>query len=128
MLSVDTKDPRPIWRQLEEGVRYLVARGELTAGGVVPSVRELARSASVNPATVAKAYRRLVDSGVLEVRRGEGTFVSATPPVLGEARTRELLEAARVFAARAATLGADRREAEALVSQAFREFKERAHV
>jgi DNA-binding transcriptional regulator YhcF (GntR family) len=68
-LRIDPADPRPIWRQIEESVRHLVASGALVAGAPVPSVRDLARDLQVNPATVSKAYQRLTDAGV---RRGSG--------------------------------------------------------
>ena len=73
----------------------------------MPSVRELARQLTVNPATVSKAYRRLVDLGLLEVRRGEGTFVSLAPPTPPtEARQRELETAAAQYATTGHALGA----------------------
>ena len=81
-LHIDPRDARPIWRQIEEGVQHLVARGALPAGALVPSVRDLARELQVNPATVSKAYQRLTDAGVLAVRRGDGTYVSDAPPIL----------------------------------------------
>jgi GntR family transcriptional regulator len=105
MLSLNPRDPLPLWRQIEDGVRNLVAAGALASGAAVPSVRELARELTVNPATIAKAYQRLCDAGVLEVRRGEGTFVSAGSPVLPyDERLRRLAEAARGYAATARTL------------------------
>jgi GntR family transcriptional regulator len=81
-IEIDPASVAPIWRQIEEQVRRLVATGALPPGAPVPSVRELAKSLRVNPATVAKAYQRLVDGGVLAVRRGEGTFVADAPPVM----------------------------------------------
>src|SRR5215470_11489676 len=105
-LRIDPKDATPIWSQIEEGIRRLVASGALAAGGAVPSVRELARELRVNPATVAKAYQRLCDAGVLAVRRGEGTFVAAEPPALPRAeRTRELRDGAVRYASLGVTLG-----------------------
>ena len=106
MIAVDPRSPLPLWRQLEEGVRNLVASGALAPGSAVPSVREMARDLAVNPATIAKAYQRLSDAGVLEVRRGEGTFVAAGAPTLPRAeRRRRLQQAAKSYAAHAATLG-----------------------
>ena len=75
-LRLDPRSTTPIWSQIEQQLCLLVARGRLTPGDAVPSVRELARELMVNPATVSKAYQRLCDLGVLEVRRGQGTFVA----------------------------------------------------
>lgn len=111
-LHIDPRDARPIWRQIEEGVQHLVARGALQAGALVPSVRDLARELQVNPATVSKAYQRLTDAGVLVVRRGEGTFVSDTPPPSSDSRRNgRLREEASRYASLAVTLGASREEA-----------------
>lgn len=111
-LRIDPADAVPLWSQIEEGVRRLVASGSLAPGDGISSVRDLARSLRVNPATVSKAYQRLVDAGVLEVRRGEGTYVSSSPPLTTRAeRARELREVAARYATVALTLGASREEA-----------------
>jgi GntR family transcriptional regulator len=111
-LRIDPGDARPIWRQIEEGMQHLVARGVLPAGAPVPSVRDLARDLQINPATVSKAYQRLTDAGVLAVRRGEGTFVSDTPPEASDPqRNQRLFEEATRYASLAVTLGASREEA-----------------
>ncbi len=111
-LRVDAKDPTPLWSQIEEGMRRLVAAGGLSAGQPVPSVRDLARDLRINPATVSRAYQRLAEAGLFEVRRGEGTFVAVSPPPMGKAgRSRILREAATRYAALAASLGASREEA-----------------
>src|SRR4051794_41745783 len=110
-LHIDPRDPRPIWSQIEDGVRHLVARGALAPGQAVASVRELATELGVNPATVSKAYQRLTDAGVLAVRRGEGTFVAEMPPSLEDAhRNSRLQEEAVRYASLAITLGASREE------------------
>jgi GntR family transcriptional regulator len=110
-LAIDPKDAVPIWRQIEEGVRHLVASGALRPGGTLPSVREMARDLSVNPNTVVKAYQRLTDAGILVVKRGEGTFVSETPPAIPRAeRSRTLREGATRYASLAVTIGAPHEE------------------
>ncbi len=120
-LHVDFASPTPIWSQIEQGVRRLVASAVLPAGGPVPSVRDLARDLRVNPATVAKAYQRLADAGLLAVRRGEGTFVAEVPPTVARAeRERVLREAAAAYAALAASLGGGAEEAARELASAFR--------
>jgi len=110
-LRVDPAEAAPLWSQIEDGVRRLVASGGLTAGAALPSVRDLARDLRVNPATVSKAYQRLTDAGVLEVRRGDGTYVSTTAPSVSRGeRSRALREAALRYASVAATFGASRDE------------------
>ena len=106
-LRIDPRDPRPIWRQIEESIQLRVAAGLLEPGGRMPSVRDLAKQLRVNPATVAKAYRRLTGAGVLEVARGDGTYVAERPPLEEEARDELLRHAARRFASVAVSLGLD---------------------
>jgi GntR family transcriptional regulator len=120
MLKIEASSAVPIWSQIEEGVRHRVAVGELAPGTALASVRDLARALRVNPATVAKAYQRLADQGVLEVRRGSGTFVSESPPTLSRPeRRRRLGEGARRYAALAASLGLDAAEAADELSKAW---------
>ena len=120
MIRIDPSDPTPIWSQIEEGVRRLVASGSLAPGAAVPSVRDLASELRINPATVARAYQRLTEAGVLTVRRGEGTYVSDKPPSMSRAeRARILREAAIRYASLAATLGVSREEAADAVEAAF---------
>lgn len=121
-LRIDTRSPTPIWSQIEDGVRHLVAIGELSAGTALPSVRELARDLRINPATVSKAYQRLTDVGVLEIRRGEGTYVAVDPPSMARAdRNRIVREGARRFVGVALTLGLTRKEAAAEMEAAWAE-------
>lgn len=112
LVRVNPAEAAPIWRQIEEGVRRLVASGQLRPGHGVPSVRDLARDLRVNPATVSKAYQRLTDAGLLEVRRGEGTFVAEAPPAMRKTERRDALrEGAERYASLGLTLGAAQLEA-----------------
>lgn len=117
---VDAKDAVPLWRQIELGMQRLVGSGALAPGSAVSSVRELAQELGVNPMTVSKAYQKLAEAGVLEVRRGEGTFVPASPPALARGeRMRALREQAARLASVAVTLGVSEREALEEVKQSF---------
>jgi len=120
-LRIDPTSATPIWSQIEDGLRRLVSSGALEAGAPVPSVRELARELRINPATVSKAYRHLARDGVLTVRRGDGTYVSDTPPEVPAAQRREALrEAADAFAALAATLGASEQDTRRELERAWK--------
>jgi GntR family transcriptional regulator len=111
-IRVDPTLPTPLWSQIEEAVRHRVASGALRPGDALPSVRDLARELRINPNTVARGYQRLVEAGVLETRRGEGTFVAEHPPAMPAAeKARVLREGATRFATLAANLGAARAEA-----------------
>lgn len=115
MFAINTSDPAPIWKQIEEGVRRLIALGALQPGASVPSVRDLARDLRVNPNTVARAYQRLTDNGVLAVRRGEGTYVADIPSQPRKSERNDMLrEAAGRYAGTAITAGAS---VEAAVSE-----------
>ena len=77
LFSVATGSGEPIYRQLVDQVRRLVAGGQLAGGDELPSVRETAQALAVNPMTVSKAYSQLEAAGVLERRRGVGMVVAA---------------------------------------------------
>ena len=111
MFRIDARDAIPIWKQIEDGVRRMVAGGALRPGTAVPSVRDLARELQVNPMTVSKAYQRLTADGVLDVRRGEGTFVSSGASRAPRSeRTRVLRDGALRYVSLAVTLRASREE------------------
>jgi GntR family transcriptional regulator len=120
-IHLDFASATPIWSQIEDSLRRLIASSSLSPGGPVPSVRDLAKDLRVNPATVAKAYQSLAEAGVLIVRRGEGTYVSDTPPSMGRAeRGRVLREGASRYAALAASIGASAGDAAEELSAAWR--------
>jgi len=67
----------PIYRQLLEQIRRLVASGQLAPGTALPSIRELALEHAINPMTVSKVYSLLEGEGVLERHRGKPMTVAA---------------------------------------------------
>ena len=79
IVSVDPRDRTPIYAQLERAFRAAIATGRLGVGDQLPTVRQLAVELSINANTVARVYAELERAGVLETRRGVGTFVTATP-------------------------------------------------
>lgn len=96
----------PIYRQLVDQVRAMVAGGKLRPGDLLPSVRQVAQAADVNPMTVSKAYSRLEAEGLVERVRGQGMRVLA-PTIAGRLadRKEEFAELARPVLHRAQQLG-----------------------
>lgn len=75
-LHISTNDGVPIYLQIVNQVKYLVASGRLEAGEEMPPIRTLAEQLLINPNTVARAYRELELAGVVEKRRTAGTYVA----------------------------------------------------
>src|SRR5262245_36901447 len=78
LVAVEPRDPTPIYAQLDRGLRAAIATGRLKVGDQLPTVRQLAVELRVNANTVARVYAELERAGVLETRRGVGSFVAAT--------------------------------------------------
>jgi GntR family transcriptional regulator len=77
LFRIQPSSPEPIYRQIADQVRRLVAAGQLPAGATLPSVRDIAAVHAINPMTVSKAYSQLEAEGVLERLRGKGMVVAA---------------------------------------------------
>jgi GntR family transcriptional regulator len=83
--DIDPRSPVTPSEQLADQVRFAVAAGRLGAGDRLPSVREAAKGARLNPNTVSRAWRELELSGLLEPRRGSGMFVTPEGPAIAAA-------------------------------------------
>ena len=81
----------PIYRQLGTQLRQRIASGELAAGAQLPSVRELSAELKINPLTVAKVFQLLEADGLVESRRGLGTFVVGSHSTRSQKARRELI-------------------------------------
>ena len=88
-LKLNPSAPVPIYRQIMDGIRDLVAAELLAPGDRLPSIRELAGELRINPASAVKAYNELRNEGLIDSDQGRGTFVSRTPKVV--TATREAL-------------------------------------
>ena len=77
LLTIDTGDSRPIYQQVADGVKELIARGQLAEGASLPPVRQLAADLGVNLNTVATAYRELQKDGLIVTRHGSGSVVAS---------------------------------------------------
>lgn len=103
------------WRQVRDQLLHLVRTGALPVGSRLPTIRQLAGDLGLAAGTIARVYRELEAGGVLRTARRQGTVVAAVPGAPDVA----LAEAARLYAARAAELGADPHTAAAAVYTAW---------
>lgn len=76
MIQLDERSSKPLYEQIIEQFKLLVARGSLMPEDAIPSVRKLASQLGITPSTVAKAYRELERQGVIETIRAKGTFIA----------------------------------------------------
>jgi GntR family transcriptional regulator len=108
MFYVDAKHPTPLYHQLERSIRFAIATGKLRIGEQLPTVRQMAVELRINANTVAKVYAELERAGVVETRRGVGTFVSDRPAEASfgrRDREKQLRELADHFIAETGTRG-----------------------
>ena len=98
IVAIDPRDKTPIYAQLERGLRAGIAAGRLKAGDQLPTVRQLAVELKINANTVPRVYADLERGGVIETRRGVGSFVAATPEKARPAREHD--KRLRAFATR----------------------------
>jgi GntR family transcriptional regulator len=76
-LTLNADDKRPIYQQVVDGIKALIAGGQLREGNSLPSVRQVASGLGVNLNTIAIAYRQLQDEGFLKIRHGSGAVVAS---------------------------------------------------
>jgi GntR family transcriptional regulator len=105
-IHISTADGVPIYLQIVQQVKYLVASGRLAPGDELPPIRVLAEQLLVNPNTVARAYRELEGAGVVEKRRTAGTYVSEQgSPLARRERMKILTERIDALLAEARQMG-----------------------
>jgi GntR family transcriptional regulator len=108
----------PIYLQVMQQIKYLVASGRLQPGDELPSIRTLAEQLIVNPNTIARAYRELETAGVVEKRRTAGTFVAeAGSPLARKERLRLLKQRVDQLLVEAFQMGFELDEVLKLVEQ-----------
>lgn len=91
-INIDLTDGVPIYRQIVNQVKYLIASGQLRPGEELPPIRTLALRLKVTPNTIVKAYDELETSGIVHKRRGAGTYVSETRSLLAHRERRRIIE------------------------------------
>lgn len=104
-MTWDLTGDRPIWLQLTEQIRLRIVAGEYRAGDRLPSVRELAAEAAVNPNTMQKALTELERSGLVYSQRTSGRFITQDEGMILALKQQLAAEQTAAFLARMADLG-----------------------
>lgn len=91
-IQISLDDGVPIYRQIVNQVKYMVAAGQLLAEEELPPIRVLAQRLQITPNTVVKAYRELEVDGIVRKRRGAGTYITDAPSPLTRREQRKIIE------------------------------------
>lgn len=92
-IRLSTSDGLPVYRQIVNQVKYLIASGRLSPGQELPAIRALAERLVINPNTVVHAYAELEREGVIICRHGSGCYVADTATRQASSEARKSLEA-----------------------------------
>ena len=120
-IELDWSSPQPVYRQISDQLRGLIARGELREGAELPSVRQLSAAMDVNLNTVAKAYRALAEEGLVDLRHGSRARVQRAPDA-SEPDLEALDKQLDAVVSRLVLRGADRDEVQAFLQRALERF------
>lgn len=104
MITINYRDPRPIYEQIQTELRRLMLTGVLQPGSRLPSVRELAGQLAINPNTIQRAYRELEADGYILSVAGKGSFVAQVDQ-LAEQQKKQAVDAFRAAAQKLRQLG-----------------------
>ncbi len=117
-IHITTSDGVPIYQQVVNQIKFLIASGRLMTGDELPPIRALAAQLLINPNTVARAYRELETAGIVEKRRTAGTYVSEQgSPLARRERVKILAERIDTLLAEAIHMGVSIDDVMKLVQQ-----------
>lgn len=114
---------RPVYIQLVEQIQAGIVSGQYKPGDRLPSVRDLAAEATVNPNTMQRALAELERVGLVYANRTSGRFITADEAMIGKLREQSAQEQAAAFLEKLQQLGFDPRQALALLEQVIRDME-----
>ena len=125
-IELNFKSGKPAYLQIMEQVKYASAMGQLRPGDPLPSIRHLAERLRINRNTVAKAYSRLEQEGIVKTVRGKGVFLSEKESPFGKKmRSAILADAVDTAIVQAHHFGIGRSELLDLMNKRFNEYVKR---
>lgn len=116
MISINYRDPRPIYEQIQSELRRLMLTGALPPGSRLPSVRELAGQLAINPNSIQRAYRELDADGYILSVAGKGSFVAQVDQI-AEQQKKQAVGAFLAAAQRLRALGLTQAQLTQLLTQ-----------
>jgi GntR family transcriptional regulator len=130
MIELDFSGHIPIYRQIVERVKHLIATEVIQAGDQLPTVRQLATDLRVNFNTIARAYRMLDEAGVISTQQGRGTYVLEAMPPERAKRLREsaLEELIRSFLKEAASMGFAPEDVERVLAVLIKDWRSQSAI
>ena len=122
MIQLDERSSNPVYEQIIELFKLLVALGSLMPEDAIPSVRKLASQLGITPSTVAKAYQELERQGVIETIRAKGTFIARKVELQADDRKLSALhQSLRSIALELKMMGYTKEQAMELMAETFEE-------
>ncbi|UTL73599.1 GntR family transcriptional regulator [Bacillus halotolerans] len=106
----DFQSSKPIYLQIADQIFYRLVRQDLVPGDKLPSVREMAIQTKVNPNTIQRTYSEMERLGIVETRRGQGTFIAEKAEIVDELKERLTREVFESFIHQMADLGLTKEE------------------
>ncbi|MBC7959004.1 MAG: GntR family transcriptional regulator [Vallitaleaceae bacterium] len=122
-MSWDLKSDRPIYLQLIEQIEIKICSGIFAPGSKLPSVRELAQEAAVNPNTMQKALSMLEENGLLYTNRTSGRFITEDAKMIQQAKHKLAQDQISEFIEKMKSLGFDKKETLSIISTMLEEAK-----
>ncbi|AEB23025.1 transcriptional regulator (GntR family) protein [Bacillus amyloliquefaciens TA208] len=110
MMEHEFQSSKPIYLQIADRVYYRLIRSELLPGDKLPSVREMALQMKVNPNTIQRTYSEMERLGIVETKRGQGTFIAERPDLKAELKDRLTKDVFKRFIQEMAELGLSAQE------------------
>jgi len=129
-LEIDFRSGIPIYMQIVERIKEMIASGRLKPGGQLPTVRTLALELRVNFNTIARAYRILDESGIISTQQGRGTYIMEMPPpeVTESIRQKALQALTHRFLADAERLKASPEDLTEILKDQVTRWQETGHI